>query len=185
MIEALQPAPEVISFGEYLEREKHAGERHEFVDGRMFAMAGASENHEIVAGNLFVSLHQHLAGDPCRVFKGDMKLKITLQERDLVYYPDIMITCDSADKEPLFKTSPKVLIEVMSDYKTDHVEKLFAYQQIPSLEEYLVLNQDPGRRQAWLYRRAKSWVQEEGAPDGVIELASVKFSMKLEEAYGV
>lgn len=183
MSEAIHQMKHWISFREYLGRESTAEERHEYVDGKVFAMAGATEAHEIVAGNLFVAVHQHLRGKPCRVFKGDMKLKIALHRRDLGYYPDIMVTCDPADAEPLFKESPKLLIEVMSNYKTDHMEKLFAYQQIPSLEQYLVVSQDPDERQAWLYQRANAWEQEEGAPGGVIQLGSIEFSLSLNDVY--
>jgi Uma2 family endonuclease len=172
-----------LTFSDYLEEESAAEERHEYVDGKVFEMAGASEAHEIVAGNLFVAIHQHLKGHRCRVFKGDMKLKISLHRRDLVYYPDVMVTCDPEDSEPLFKESPKLLVEVMSDYKSDHVEKLFAYQQIPSLEQYLVVAQDPREKQAWLYQRVSGWDQEDGAPEGVIQLASIDFSIRLDEVY--
>ena len=123
-----------ISFSEYATGETVAEERHEYVDGKGFAVAGAGENHEIVASNLFAAIHQHMKGKGCRVFKGDMKLKIALHRRDLGYYPDIMVTCDPKDTDQNFKTSPKLLIEVMSNYRIDHVKKLFAYQQIPALE---------------------------------------------------
>lgn len=173
----------LVSFEAYLLGEKAAEERHEFVDGQVIAMAGASESHEIVAGNMFVAIHQHLRGKGCRVFTGDMKLRIDLRRRELSYYPDIMVTCDPADAHALYKESPKVLIEVMSNYKTDHLEKLFVYQQIPSLEQYLVISQDADAHKAWLYQRATQWDQEDGAPDGVIELSALGFSMKLEDAY--
>ena len=172
-----------ISFSEYVTGETVAEERHEYVGGKVFAMAGASENHEIVAGNLFAAIHQHMKGKGCRVFKGDMKLKIALHRRDLGYYPDIMVTCDSKDTDQNFKESPKLLIEVISNYRIDHVEKLFAYQQIPALEQYLVISQDPAEKQAWLYQRSQSWDQEEGTPNGVIQLDSLDFSVPLEDLY--
>jgi Uma2 family endonuclease len=183
MSEAARQLTNWISFAEYLEEEGNAEERHEYIDGKVFQMAGASERHEIVAGNLFVAIHQHLKGSQCRVFKGDMKVKVSLHRRDLVYYPDVMVTCDPADSQPLYKESPKLLIEVMSDYKADHVEKLFAYQQLPSLEQYLVVSQDPNEKQAWLYQRANDWDQEEGAPNGTIQLDSIDFSIALDEVY--
>ncbi len=172
-----------ITFREYLEGEKHAEVRHEYIDGRVFAMAGATRNHEIVALNLAASLHTHLKGSPCRAFKGDMKLKVEIQDRDFVYYPDIVVGCDPSDRHPLFIEKPKVLIEVMSDYKADNVEKLFVYLRIPSLEEYLVVDQDPANPQAWLYRRDNGWEQENGAPEGVVKLASLDFETTLAGLY--
>src|SRR5687767_11544927 len=122
--------PDSLSVAEYLKGEREAEERHEYIDGHVYAMAGASEQHEIVAGNLFATLHAHMRGKGCRVFKGDMKVRLQLNQADLFYYPDVMVVCDSADAHPLYKTSPRLIVEVMSDYKADHVEKLFAYQQI-------------------------------------------------------
>jgi len=174
---------DLLSFREYLEGEKHAEERHEYVDGKVFAMAGASEAHEILALNLASALNFHLKGSPCRAFKGDMKLKVEIQKRDFTYYPDIMVACDPEDRHPYFKERPKVLVEVMSDYRADNVEKLFVYQQIPSLEEYLVIDQNPANHQAWLYRRETGWQQENGAPEGLVKLASLGFETPLDGLY--
>ena len=168
---------------EYLEREQLAEERHEYVNGQVFTMPGASEQHEIVAGNLSAFMLFHLRGKRCRVFKGDMKVRLQLHEKDLFYYPDIMVVCDPEDSEPLFKTRPKVIVDVMTEYKSDHVEKLFAYQQIETLEEYLVIDQDPKRQQAWLYRKDRGWRVSNGAPDGVIQLESLGFSHPLADLY--
>ena len=183
MSEGIDIYSDFISFREYLEGEKVAEFRHEYADGKVFAMAGASEGHEIVAGGIFSAIYQHLKGSGCRAFKGDMKLKVSVQKRDLAYYPDIMVACDSADNHPMFKERPKLLIEVMSDYKADHLEKLFAYQQIESLEQYLVVSQDAEKQEAWLYERSGGWQQTEGAPDGVIKLTCIDFSISLSELY--
>tara|TARA_R110002096_G_scaffold100173_5_gene221972 strand:+ start:5406 stop:5963 length:558 start_codon:yes stop_codon:yes gene_type:complete len=185
MSEAVAFQKETISIADYLDGEPFALERHEYANGQVFAMAGASEDHETVAGNLFVHLHLHTKGKGCRVFKGDMKLRLSLNEADLFYYPDIMVTCDPRDTDPIFKKHPKVLIEVMSDYNKDHVEKLFAYQQIETLQEYLIIDQDPTEKKAWLYRRETNWAKEEGAPDGVVSLAPLDFSIPLAELYEV
>ncbi len=183
MSQAIVSPSEFLPFGMYLEAEENAEERHEYVDGRVFAMAGASEAHEIVALNLASAINIHLKGSPCRTFKGDMKLRIEIQGRELVYYPDIMVTCDPGDNLPLFKQRPKLLIEVMSDYKTDHIEKLLAYQQIDTLEEYLVVDQDPEQRRAWLYRRETGWRQENGATEDRITLSCIGFEIELKAVY--
>lgn len=183
MSEAIDHMKDFISFREYLEGEAFAEERHEYADGKVFAMAGASEMHEIVAGGLFAPIFMHLKGSPCRAFKGDMKLKVNVQRRELGYYPDIMVGCDPSDDHSLFKEKPKLIVEIMSDYKKDHVEKLFAYQQIPTLDQYLVVSQDSAERRAWLYQRDNEWQQEEGAPGGVITLSSIDFSIGLDELY--
>ena len=70
-----------------------------------------------MAGNLFIAIGSHLRGKRCRVFKGDMKVRLNLNEKDLFYYPDVMVVCDPADSEPYSKTRPKLIVEVMSEYK--------------------------------------------------------------------
>lgn len=71
--------------------------------------------------------HEYANGKPCKVTPGNLLLKLELNHADLLYYPDAMVWCDPDDDHPRFKTSPRVIVEVMSDYKKDHVEKLFAY----------------------------------------------------------
>jgi len=172
-----------ITVEEYLEGEQITEERHEYVNGQVFVMAGASEAHEIVALNLSSAILTHLRGKRCRVFKGDMKVRLSLHEKDLFYYPDVMVACDPTDSESLYKTRPKLIVEVMSDYKAAHVEKLFAYQQIETLEEYLVVDQDPKHPQAWLYRKDRKWSVSNGAPEGTIHLESIGFTHGLKELY--
>lgn len=180
---AIDPDSKFLSMTDYLEEEQEALERHEYVDGQVFAMAGASEIHEIVALNLAASLLTHLRGKKCRVFKGGMKVHLQLNRQELFYYPDIMVVCDPSDQQALFKEKPKVIIEVMSDYRKDHVEKLFAYQQIASLEEYLVISQEPKEPEAWLYRKDQDWAKTEGAPEGRIRLETLGFETALEDLY--
>ena len=112
-----------------------------------------------------------------------MKLKLTLQHADLVYYPDIMVTCDPNDNDPVFKEKPTAIIEVMSDYNRDHIEKLFAYQQIESLEEYAVVDPRSKAPRVWLYTRANQWNQETVYPPDPFKLASLDFEMSLDAIY--
>lgn len=172
-----------LSVDDYLDGETLAEERHEYIAGQVYATAGASEDHEVVAGNLFAAILAHLRGQRCRVFKGDMKVRLKLNLQDLFYYPDIMVVRDPGDREPAFKSRPKVIVEVMTDYKSDHVEKLFAYQQIESLEEHLIIGQDAAKPQAWIYRRKNGWQKEEGAPEGVVGLECLGFRSLLADLY--
>src|SRR5437867_4042541 len=80
---------EYLTVDAYLEGERHSEVRHEYFDGEVFAMAGASQEHELVALNLAAALHSHLKGKPCRAFKDGMKLRLQAMGRDLFYYPDI------------------------------------------------------------------------------------------------
>ncbi|MCB1078217.1 MAG: Uma2 family endonuclease [Verrucomicrobiae bacterium] len=168
-----------ISSEDYLRLEELAEEKHEYAHGRIYAMAGASDDHELVATNLLAALHQHLRGKGCRVYKSDMKLRLALHQSDLFYYPDVMVVCDPGDDHPTFKTKPKVLAEVMSDFKKDRMEKLFGYQQIPSLEEYLVIDPNPEAPRAWIHRRSNGWNPEDIGSADTIALRSLDFEAPL------
>ncbi len=143
---------------EYLAHEEQSEERHEYFDGLMECMAGASDAHEIISGNYFAILHSHLRGNPCRPFKGDLKLRVRFEGHDWFYYPDIMVACDPSDNARLYRERPILLTEVLSDYeRRDLVEKYLAYQRIPSLEEYVVLGQDLNAPEVRIFRRTDDW----------------------------
>ena len=90
MTAAIKLHDDHISFENYLEGEKETEERHEYINGDVIAMAGASDDHELVAMNLAAEIHGHLRGKGCRVYKGDMKLRFQADQIDLTYYPDVM-----------------------------------------------------------------------------------------------
>jgi len=81
----------VFSAADYLAWEATQAERHEFIDGEVFAMAGAEDRHVTVAGNLYMTLRQHLAGSPCRTYMSDMRLHVAAAES--YFYPDVLVTC--------------------------------------------------------------------------------------------
>lgn len=130
-----------VSEDEYLALETESGVKHEFVGLRVYAMAGASERHNTIAGNLFAGCHGATRG-VCRPFIGDMRLR--LDGGAAYYYPDVMLVCDPSDTDPMFKTSPCMVAEVMSrsTEALDRREKLIAYQKLPMLRECLLVAQD-------------------------------------------
>lgn len=172
-----------LTFDDYLQWESTNEEKHEYFDGEVFAMAGASDNHDLVAVNILTALHRHLRGKGCRVHSSDMKLKVELKHAEASYYPDTMVVCDPEDSDPHFKTRPTVIVEVMSDFRRDQVEKFMVYQHVDSLEDYLVIGQDPENPKAWVYRRESGWDQEVVRADGTIQLPSIGFSIPLSELY--
>ena len=97
---------------EYLENERIGEVRHEYLGGLVYAMAGASATHNLIALTLATRLRAHLRGKGCQVFISDMKVKIAAI--DIFYYPDVMVTCDPADNADYFRTSPVLIIEVAS-----------------------------------------------------------------------
>src|SRR5438270_11210119 len=106
--------PGMVTVEDYLSGELRSETRHKYMGGSVYAMAGASEEHNAVAGNLFAALHAHLRGKPCRVFFVDMKVRLLITRTDTFYYPDLMVACDPRDTDRYFKRHPKVLIEVLS-----------------------------------------------------------------------
>jgi len=140
-----------MSIGDYLKFEDCSTVRHEYVRGQIFAMSGATEAHNVICGNLYVALHSILRGSGCRVFQADMKVQV--QAADSFYYPDIMVTCEPFDAKSVFKSSPTLIVEVLSPstQQVDQREKLVAYRQLSSLREYVLVHQN--RMQIEIYRR--------------------------------
>jgi len=135
---------------DFLAWEDTQAERHEFVDGEIFAMVGARRVHNIVAGNLFAELKHQLKGTPCRPFIESAKLQVA----DDLFYPDVFVTCDASDlrTEQVF-TAPTLIAEVLSPSTEAHDRglKFTAYRRLASLREYLLIH--PDSREVQLFRR--------------------------------
>ena len=132
-----QAAPRnILSAADYLAWEAVQTERHEYIDGEVFAMAGAEDRHVTVAGNFYIALRQHLSGSPCRTFMSDMRLHVAAKS---YFYPDVLVTCSALDlASPMVKTEPKLIVEVLSPGTAayDRGLKFSHYRRIASLEEY-------------------------------------------------
>jgi len=175
-----------LKFGldDFMRWEAEQSERHEYINGEVFAMTGARDGHNTIAGNLFATLRSALRGSPCRAFIADMKLRI--DAADAAFYPDVMVTCDTRDKTPdadLAKRHPTLIVEVLSESTAayDRGLKFEYYRNIDSLKEYLLVEQD--RRHADLFRKGKDglWVLYASGPldDVVLESVGVRLSMDL------
>lgn len=179
MSEAAKP---YISVEEYLNGEQEAEVRHEYVDGQVFAQAGASDAHNLIAGNVFALLWQHTRTTACRVYQSDMKVRV---HNVTFYYPDVMVVCESAADEVYFKRRPCLIVEVLSPATEvkDRGVKFEHYRQLPSLETYVLLHQDKPR--AELYRRAEGgrWLYEVREGDDVLPLSCPKADLPLAEVY--
>jgi Uma2 family endonuclease len=127
---------------EYLEREAQAAERHEYVDGVAYAMAGAGERHNRIALNVAFQLRSAARGTPCGVYVSDMKLRVA--HAAAYYYPDVMVSSEPASPETVFKEAPCFIAEVLSPSTatTDTREKLHAYRGIETLRYYVVVDSD-------------------------------------------
>ena len=148
----MQQAPVLpLSIKAYLKGELDSDIRHEFYDGQVYAMAGAGERHNIISLNIATLLRQKTRGTECRSFVADMKLY--LSDLDRFYYPDVLLTCDADDNHEYYKEKPCLIVEVLSPSTegTDRREKRHAYQNIPSLKEYIMVSQHECKLE--LYRR--------------------------------
>lgn len=134
-----------LTAAEYLAIERAAEFKSEFFDGEMFAMAGASPAHNTVKENLIGELHGRLKGGPCRTFSSDQRVKI--DRTGLYTYPDLVIVCGEPEFDPLDQDTllnPQVVFEVLSKSTEsyDRGAKFRHYQQLPSVQEVVLVAQD-------------------------------------------
>ena len=146
-----------LSQKDYLRVEEASREKHEYVAGRLFAMAGASLNHNKLIKNLVKLLDDECQSSGCDLFFNDVKLKI--ESLHTFYYPDVLITCESQPGDAVFITSPCVAIEVLSKSTelTDRREKLLAYRTIETLEQYILVNQMKVEVESYIKDAAGNW----------------------------
>lgn len=140
-----------LTLDEYFRVEEASEERYEFVRGQLRLMTGATEAHNLITGNLFGLLYQHLKGGHCHAYSQGMKLQV--QAADCIYYPDVMVSCGTVDPRATYDETAVLVAEVLSrsTRKIDEVEKLNNCRQLPSLRYYLLIEQD--RQELRLYTR--------------------------------
>ena len=167
-----------MTAAEFLAWDESQRERHEFVRGEVFLMAGGEDRNDLVAGNLYIALRQHLSGTPCRVYGSDVKLRV--EAADCYFYPDLMVTCSAADAaDRLIKREPVLVVEVLSPSTAafDRGDKFADYRTLGSLREYLLVDVD--RRRCELYRLGADglWVLHPGASGEGVRLDSVDLTV--------
>lgn len=171
----------LLSPEEYLDMELSSPIKHEYVAGEIFAMTSTSDSHNIISLNLAFILREHLRGTPCRVFMSDLKLKVATA--DAYFYPDLMVTCETAP-DSHYREQPKLVIEVLSDStaKFDREDKRRIYQALESLQEYVLVAQSC--MDVRVYRRtADGWDMAIYTDGAVIPLHSVELEIDIERIY--
>ena len=174
----------VFSAADYLAWEAAQPERHEYIDGEVFAMAGAEDRHVTVAMNLAFALRQHLSGSACRTYMSDMRLHVATANS--YFYPDVLVTCSALDQaSAMVKTEPKLIVEVLSPTTAayDRGLKFSHYRTLPSLEEYLLVDLDT--RASDCYRKGADglWVLHPFGLGQAVELASVALTMTASQLF--
>lgn len=155
-----------LSSQEYLTKEQIASEKSEFLNGEVFAMAGASRAHNQITSNLVVAIGSQLLDKPCSVYSSDMKVHTLSESVDKYSYPDVVATCGDQQFEDEHSTvllNPVLIIEVLSPSTEayDRGLKFFHYQLIPSLREYLLVAQDYCRVEHYYRKADQQWVYSE------------------------
>ncbi len=180
----MQSAVNFLTVEEYFQLEQTSEIRHEYVDGEVFAMAGASEEHNLIVTNIIALLRPHLRGTPCRTFASDMKVKVKVQKADIFYYPDVLVTCDPNDNQRYFKTSPILIVEVLSNstQTIDKREKRINYQNIKSLQEYVLISQDEIKVEVYRKDTQGNWFMQVFDKDE-LRLDSINLTLKMADIY--
>jgi Uma2 family endonuclease len=147
------------SFEDYLAFEEQQPEKHEYLRGETFAMAGARQSHVIVSLNLAAAFRNHLRGTACRAYMADMLLR--LDEAEAGFYPDVMVSCDSRDHAAdRYLRRPRLIIEVLSDSTAawDRGGKFAEYRKSASLEEYAVVDIEARRIECFRRTPDNHWI---------------------------
>lgn len=175
---------DLLSVGEYLRVEEASPVKHEYVAGRIFALAGATKRHNQITVNLAARLHAAARGGPCRVYVADVKLRAS---EEVLYYPDVMVACGPAGDDPLIEDSPCLVIEVTSPSTVmiDRREKALAYRQIAGLQAYVIVHQDEPRVERHWRDQSGAWQYAEVTGGGrvVFSCPELELSLSLDEIY--
>ncbi|MEH2042955.1 Uma2 family endonuclease [Nostoc sp.] len=153
------PQQNYVTVEEYLQIEEKSNIKHEYIDGNIYAMAGALDPHVTIAGNLFAFLRNYMRSSGCCVYIADMKARIESLNR--FYYSDVMVTCDRRDQEtPGYKRFPCLIVEVLSNSSEafDRGDKFADYQTLESLQEYVLINTKRQRVECFRRNEQGLWV---------------------------
>lgn len=169
-----------LSPEEYLEGEKSSDLKHEYEDGRIIAMVGASRAHDRIQINLTLAIGNHLRGTPCQLFSSSMKVHID----NTFYYPDLSVSCSPTDQQEYYLEEPVLVIEILSPptEQRDRTGKRLTYQTLPSLKEYVLIAQD--RMAVEIYRRSQTgWDLELYLENEVVRFKSIDLTLPIGEIY--
>ena len=175
-----------LTQADYLRIERAAETKSEFYRGEMFAMSGASRQHNRLSINISSSLHGQLRKSPCEAFANDMRVKVS--ETGLYTYPDVAVACGTPqfeDKQLDTLLNPTVIIEVLSKSTEsyDRGAKFAQYRQLPSLQTYLLVSQDRLLVERFT-RDGNEWrYQAYEHADEVVNITAIDCTLRLADCY--
>lgn len=174
-----------LSPEDYLEQERQSPIKHEYIDGEVYAMAGTGGIHNIISGNLYMMLRNHLQSSTCRTYFADLKVKIAEGRR--YFYPDLLITCEPQDDPSrAYVEFPKVIIEVLSESTEsfDRGKKFQFYRTIPSLQEYILVSSDADLVEVFRRTEHDLWLLQTYEGQGAIaHIANLNLDLPLADIY--
>jgi Uma2 family endonuclease len=142
-------------------------------------MAGASKNHQSITDNVLGEIRQHLKNTPCRPFGSDVKIKVG----NAFFYPDVMVVCEDKTNHPYYTESPLLVVEVLSKStrRNDETIKRTAYQSMPSVMEYILIEQD--FVDVEVCRRSSAWVSNHYFLGDEVCFESIDLTLPVSEIY--
>lgn len=183
----LDPPKRRYTPDEYLRLERDAEQKHEYFEGKIFAMAGGTARHNLIAGNMYSALRREIRKRNCQAFVSDMKVRIS--ESDLYTYPDVAVACGEieygSDIEDVL-LNPRVLVEVLSKSteSRDRGWKFQQYQKLPSLVDYVLVSQDQPLVERFTRQANGNWVLTNFAGlEATFSLTAIECPLTLAELY--
>ncbi|MEQ1635548.1 MAG: Uma2 family endonuclease [Methylococcales bacterium] len=163
---------------DYLNAELNAEVRHEYIDGRAYAMTGGTTSHIRITANVLGEFRNHLKGKPCEAFMADMQVKLGKN----YVYPDVVVACNHTEVHGL-TSAPVIIVEVLSKSTrvTDLTTKLIKYINLPSLQEYVLLEQDFVSVQ--VLRKRNHWQAEYFFLDHTVTFESIGLTLRVADIY--
>lgn len=178
-----EPENTYLSETEYLATEPDLEVRREYINGHIYAMAGGSANHNILTLNIASEFRNHLKGTPCVTFMSDIKVPLKVSSGNNYVYPDVLVDCSKIEGKSYFSNSPLLIVEVLSKStrKRDLTTKLLRYINLPSLLEYVVVEQD--FVQIHVFRKKTDWKDEFYFLGDAITFESIALTLSVADIY--
>jgi len=171
-----------VSVEEYLAIDNASDVRFEYVHGQLRMPAGGSRNYALIAHNLHGLLHDQLRGTPCATYTSDMRVQVAI---DRYYYPDVTVSCDENEAENTLH-SPRAVFEVLSPSTEaiDRTEKLEAYRELLSVEDYVLVNSE--RQAVEVHHRDRKqnyWITRIYGTGDTVRIESLNAEFLMDEIY--
>jgi Uma2 family endonuclease len=176
----------LMTEAEYLAFERASREKHQYVRGEVFAMAGASLRHNALVSSVLFHMRQALGAGPCRVFPSDLKVYVSSLET--FTYPDVTVVCGPP---ALYQgssdviTNPKVIVEVLSESteRYDRGEKAEGYRSMASVSDHVLINQHKAHIEHFARQEDGSWSLREASSGGSVLIRSVSVTLDVDAVY--